>query len=512
MDIQEKKSWIIKNKYLILLILILIFAFIIRIQYLNINKAVWWDSADYLMTAKEIGGVTDLDTYNLNPKRPFFIPLVWSLLYRLGGNETWLHISEIILSLLAVLFTYLIAKEFFTETAALIASFMMAVLWMPIFFTHRLLTDVPALALWLITVFYFWKGYIKEEGNKYIYYAAIALGFSIFTRAASIINIIPLAIIMLIKQRLNLFKDKKFWLAVIILLLVLSPFIIWIASRYDNPIQEFMKSRGRKGEPFQLSDFKNLWTNLNYITSTLLTPYLSNMLTPNLLGLIIILLIIYLSLDALIGFDIIIKNRDNELIKKLFLLILIFTPYVFYSLFNPGIEDRYLITMYPFMFMLFGVGLIKLKIFLTKYNKILSTILIITILLIFGFFHIKTTDTIIKSKADSYAQVAYAGKWLKENTYPVDHIITSSKFQNQYYSERETYSFPQEESEFLDYIKRVNATYIIISIFEPGFTPEWTFNFPQKYPNTFMPVQAYYLDSQQKQLALVIYKINKDAL
>src|SRR3989344_7941832 len=249
MDIQERKSWIIKNKYLLLLILILIFAFIIRIQYLNINKAVWWDSADYLMTAKEIGGVTDLNTYDLNPKRPFFIPLVWSLLYRLGGNETWLHISEIILSLLAVLFTYLIAKEFYTETIALIASFMMAVLWMPIFFTHRLLTDVPALALWLITVFYFWKGYIKEEGNKYIYYAAIALGFSIFTRAASIINIIPLAIIMLIKQRLNLFKDKKFWLAVIILLLVLSPFIIWIASRYDNPIQEFMKSRGRKGEP-----------------------------------------------------------------------------------------------------------------------------------------------------------------------------------------------------------------------------------------------------------------------
>ena len=501
---QGRKEWILKNKYLLILIVILLFAFIIRVQYLNTNQAVWWDAADYLMSAKEIGGVTNLETYDLNPKRPFLLPLIWGIMYRLGGNETLFNLSEIILSWLTVLFTYLIAKEFFNEKIALIATFMMSVLWMPIFFTHRLMTDVPALAFWLMTFYYFWKGYIKEEGKKYLYYSMAFLALSIFTRAASLINIIPIAIMMLIKQRLSLFKDKKFWISLLIFLLVLSPFIIWIFASYDNPLYEFTKSRGYKGELYNLSNLSNLWNNLSYITATLLTPYLSNILTPNLMGFIILLLVLFLSLDALIGLDLVIKNKDQDLMKKLFILISILTPYLFYSLFNPGIEDRYLMGMYPFMFILFGVGLVKLKDFLARYNKILSVIFIIVLLFIFGFVNFKTTDMTIKSKADSYAPVALAGKWIYENSYKMDKVISASKFQNMYYSERETYPFPKNEEEFASYLESVKPKYIVVSVFEPGFTPQWVYSYFDKYKDMFRPVQAY--TATNNQALLVIYE------
>jgi 4-amino-4-deoxy-L-arabinose transferase-like glycosyltransferase len=519
---KDLKTILKENKYLIALIIILLFAFVLRFTYYDINKAVWWDSADYLTGAKEIFGKIDLDTYELNPKRPFFLPLLWGSIMFLGGEEKALHFSVLIFSMLAVFFTYLIGKEMYNKKIGLMSALLTAPLWGYLFHTARLLTDIVALAFWLMTAFFFWK-YYKTNEKKYFYYTAIFISLSIFTRAASIINFIPLAIMMLVKERLNFFKEKKFWASILIFLIIFSPFLIWLFITQDKPIEKFTGIGGEgkrfRKEGFKISDIGDLWKNLNYVSNSILTPKIAS-ISPNLLGLTIFLLIFYLCLDLFLGLDILIKKRykekkeknDFNLDKKLFLLLWILTPYIFYSVFNPGIEDRYLFAMFPPILILFSTGILKIKSFLSIYKKEIATLAVIAILAVFIYIHISTADIIIKNKANSYAEVAHAGKWIKENTLPSDKIISASKFQNMYYSERETYPFqgkePEKEAEFKSYLEEINPKYIVVSVFEPGFTPEWIYNYPQKHPELLTPVQAYFADPQQTQPLLIIYKYN----
>src|SRR3989338_6709638 len=78
------KEWI-KDKHNLLFLAILLFAFFLRIYYLNVNSAVWWDEADYLASAKH--WFFDVP-YTYNPQRGVLFPLLIGLLFELGLGET----------------------------------------------------------------------------------------------------------------------------------------------------------------------------------------------------------------------------------------------------------------------------------------------------------------------------------------------------------------------------------------------------------------------------------------
>ena len=82
-EVEKKKETVMKflgNKdiHTYLLIALLIFAFILRLMYFNIDQAVWWDGADYLTGAKVIGQDLPLNHYEFNPRRPFFLSVFWA--------------------------------------------------------------------------------------------------------------------------------------------------------------------------------------------------------------------------------------------------------------------------------------------------------------------------------------------------------------------------------------------------------------------------------------------------
>lgn len=502
MDLNRKKS-LAKEfilKYGIYFILILAIA--TRIPYTNTNQAVWWDSADYLSGAKEIGGKMNLETYDLNPKRPFLLPLLWGILYRLGANETILQLSNITLSVLVVLFTYLIGRDLYNKYVGLVASLLMSVLWMPLFFTFRFLTDIPALAFFLISLFYFWKGYINEiDKRKNILLFGLFFGLSFFTRAASLINIIPILAIILVKEKLKFFKNKNLILAVIVFLIVMSPFLIWLFATQDNAIQKFTGIGGEGERGFSVKP-SHLWTNAPYITSTLFP--VNTFVSRNIIGVIILLLVLVLTYDSLLGFDIMLKEKNHELMKKFFLLVWILTPYLFYSL-NPGIEDRYLLAMYPAMFILFTGSIVKWVDKVKQYKRDIISVLVLLLILI-SVVHITTADKIIKSKADSYGPVAMAGKWINENSYRNDKVVSASKYQNMYYSERETYPFPKNEDEFESYLESIKPKYVVVSVFEPSFTPQWLYGYADKHDDVLKLAQAYTTTDNKALLAIYEYQ------
>lgn len=333
-------SWIKKPEHLFL-VLILLASLIIRwdVSVTNAPLAEWWDSADYMMGAKEFAGIVDLQTYELNPRRPFFLSVFWGILLWLGGNDTTLHLSVLVFSLLSIYFTYRLGKKLANGSVGLIAAALLAMMWNHIFHTGRLLTDIIALSFWLMAADFFWSGYVEGKKRHFIY-AGIAMGFAVFTRAASLIMLVPLLLVMVLREKKKILASKKAWALVLLILLVLSPFIIWLFATFDNPIQKFTGLGGGEQRFSGRFQFKYLWLNLAQVGNSIFSPQLAaKFISPTIAGFVVIVLAIALAFDAFIGLDLLWKG-NQDLLKKAFLVVWMLTPYVFYSLAGAGVEDR----------------------------------------------------------------------------------------------------------------------------------------------------------------------------
>ena len=102
-------------------------------------------------------------------------------------------------------------------------------------------------------------------------------------------------------------------------------------------------------------------------------------------------------------------------------------------------------------------------------------------------------------------QVKLAGLWLKQVSDKNDVVISQSNPQIAYYSERDVYGYgDMPEEQFQKLIEEVKPRYMMVSIFEQH--PEWVFSYPERNKDRWVPVQAYFVDQEQKQAILVIYE------
>ncbi len=526
-NIKEKLKIFFKDKQNTILVIILLFAAILRVKYIFIDQAAWWDAADYLTFAKIIGGkIVNYAAYDFNPRRPFFLALVWGMLYRLGFNEIALQFTEFLFSMGIVFLTYLLGKELYNKTIGLIASFIMSGFYMVLFYTPRLMTDIPSVFFLMLTMYYFLKTFSKEESNKkYAMLTGVSAGLAILTRAASIFTFPFFFVFLLIIYRLKIFKNKKFWIAIVIGLIIFSPFLIFVHFKHGgDAIGKFLgisygrfSSLGARENKFEILfnqlEYVPLYLDANTKLTSLLVnnAFLTNLniLDITLKSFFLILFLfgfLYLSGELILGFDLV--NKNDKLKNHLFVLLWFLIPLIVTGI-MAGLEDRYIMIIFPAAFIMISVILLKLYQYISKYNKILA-IFIVGFMLLFGIYtHVTYGRELVESKQMSYYPVKLAGLWIKENSNPEDKIVSASIYQNMYYSERDTYTYyngeeKMTEKEFDLFIQELKPKYLVISVFEPGFTPEWVYTYPERHKN-IKPIQVYYIEENKQQPALVIY-------
>ena len=78
---------------------ILFFAAAIRLAWSAENQTLWPDEAVHLLMAKSFAGLAD---YEIPASRPILLPLLWSLLYRIGLGERAIRAAGVGFSLLSV--------------------------------------------------------------------------------------------------------------------------------------------------------------------------------------------------------------------------------------------------------------------------------------------------------------------------------------------------------------------------------------------------------------------------
>jgi 4-amino-4-deoxy-L-arabinose transferase-like glycosyltransferase len=426
-------------------------------------------------------------------------------MYKLGLGETSFRIVMLLFSLGGVLVAYLLVKEMFNKKAALIVSFMSAVFYLSLFYCQRLLVEFPSLTLTLLAFYLFWKGYMKNKPTC-LYWMSFVLALALMLRFTSGLAIIIIILFVLIKDKLKVLKNKHVWISSAVFILTMLPYFIYSYILYKNPLQSLLSSGGsatiaETGGKFTFSmGLKQLWVYISYLPEY-----------TKIIFLVFLIIGLYKLFDLIVGFDLMLKGKDEKQYPYLFIILMFLIPLIYFSFFVNHFEDRYGLYMVPTLFILSAFGLVLVYEVIKKYNKIAAIIIIVVILTIGGYQQYKYADSLIKAKASSFGALNPAGHWLKENTSPNDTILSvNTQMELQYYAERYTRGLSSNETDTVRYIEENKPKYLVVSAYFPS--AEWEFKFVEYYQEHLKPVMGFDaeskpLTSKEQQPVLVIYEI-----
>jgi uncharacterized membrane protein len=485
-------KWL-KNSSNLILLLIIIFAVIIRVHYfsLTMNQALWWDESDYLAYAKNLAGLNS----DWIATDPHFSIISWIIaaFFRLGLSEpTIKFVVEIIPSILLIPLTYsLINSMYKDKRVALISAFLMSTFWAVLFNSTRFHVDIPAMFFTTLTIYIFWKGYERKEKifGMFSHDYAIPLAVIIFILAYSfrrghfLVALFIIVYMLLTRKWKELIRDKKNWVGLTlgILLFILIEIVLFQGTVFEQGSGTNIFKIGETGlfAFISLGVFKAYFLNINLpIASFLLYLFWAGIL------LMVANLVLHLGYLR--------STKEANLRPDLFFLLsIIFTLAFFILIFKPqGVfgEARW---YFPLLLGCF-VSISRATVFIADKigGKKKYSILIIIILIGFGgYYQLQYADSLIKNKIPSFKGIQEAGLYLRELTNKDDVLISQPVPQTIYYSERKViqpetvagakgpdYSLEQ----FLNGLNnQTNARYLLISFSEPNY-PTWMRRYGQQ--------------------------------
>ena len=510
---KEKVKQFFKKRENQLFSLLIGFAVLVRLYYFFKlgSQPVWWDEGDYLAIAKvwNLGMETPEWWAHFTGMRPVLLPMIWAVFFRLGASELVLRFFTLLLpSIGGVYVVYLLGKELYNKYVGLMAGTMMSVYWVWFFYSFRLLTDIPATFLGLLSFYFFWL-YAKKDKPLGLYLCILfgVLGFS--TRFPIALVPMSCAIYLLFVKKFKVLKDKTIWKSVGLLFILMIPYIVYFISTKFFLFQFYF---GESAVSIKNAIAWNIFgMSMGLIHTIWLVAFIIGLIT---------------MVPLILGFDIFWKQKDKSLNADFFVMIWLILHYFFYIVIFRAANDRWLLMLMPAIFLIASKGMQASYNFVKKYSKTLGIILALVLLLGGAYQNFNHATELTESKMTSYEGVKQAGLWLKANTPEGAKIITASIVQNQYYSERQSYDFYTNDSvwkecqdiygklsdnqtcqtlteqAFNEKRERVQPDYFITSMFEPVFTPQWAYSYPDR--NNMTPV---YIFPQGSQPQIVIYKV-----
>jgi len=500
--LDQRKNKIInwfKDPYNATLTIILVLAFIIRFTIFlkTLNQPLWWDEAEYASGALHwVLGTPS----GLAPIREVVVPILWGMLYKIYPRELLWRFLQVIISTFLVFATYFCGKELFDKKIGLISAIFIASNALILFYTGRLLTYIWAPLFIALIIGFFYKGYIKKQGTKYIYYSMFLLSLGVMIYWTIFLSIPIIFISLIIIEKFKFIKSSKLWKASFVGII---PLLIYF-------ILSYIKIGAIHPRMIQIGAATSSKTPI-LLSRTF--SYLSQF--PQYFGWywVIFFIIGTLSiLELVLILDIILKGNVNKIQKaKIFVIVWFLIILAFFSILyvfsKSAIWETFLFPLFPAVGIISALGVIRITNLFKKYfNKKIVVFLLIIIILIASGFQLSKGFLIIENGLHSFSEIRSAGEWLKQNSDTSDIILSSSRPQVTYSAQRKVIGFPKNESDFLNVLIDSNVKYLVLSGFDSP--PQWAFNYPQSHQDILIPMYAVPSVLQPDQTMVVIYEIN----
>lgn len=193
----------------------------------------------YLDFFGETGQQTVLDWFSVPPAwtklgfadHPFLSFLGNFIFLNVFGPSAWAtRILSALAGVLSVVLIYLLSKRLFDSKVALAASLVMAINSLAVFIARIGLQESLLIALGLASLYFFVRSF--EEG-KFLYWSATFLGLAMLTKYTAIF-LVPAYLILIFIYRPQWFKQKNFYLAILVFIVVFLPAIIFNTLLFVN--------------------------------------------------------------------------------------------------------------------------------------------------------------------------------------------------------------------------------------------------------------------------------------
>ncbi len=504
--LSEKVESFIEKKAVLILLIILIGAFIIRLKYLTINSAVWWDEADYLTLAKHFGlGLPE----QAAPWRARPIPWIWGLFYYLGATEYFIRILSLLVSVGGVYLAFVIGKEFYGKKIGLFSALFMAVYHENLFWTARISMDTYAIILFGLLALFFYRGYVKDMGRKYLYAAGALFGYGVYAYDSTGFFAVMVFFYLIATEKLRFLKNKKFWCVAVAAVIAFIPWAIYHQVQYGTVYPRITSMIG----PQVVSGVeanRPLAANLQeYFSFFMAFPYYLK--GPIFLFFLLGLLLFY---ELFIGFDIMLKGKEgSESLKRDYYVLLwaLVLPFMFgfvVMLSNFYYEARYLLPAMPIYLAIAGRGLFKVQEYIAKHNYLISLAVVLVVIVMSINSQLAFADQIIQAKKDTYIQERLGGEWVKQYTSPGEPLVGCCQtVQILYYTER-TFTRIEDNDALEKFIKEKRPRFYILDFLDPFCS---NVRYPIENPDKMRLANIFFYDQEQKQPVYLIFEINQSA-
>ena len=343
-SLDEKKRTIrrwLSNKYNLYFLGILLFALVIRLYYfsMTLNQPLWWDEAEYMNMAR--AWAFNLD-YEFLSVRPVLFPLITALFFKIVYSEFLPRFFMMILSMISVVGMYYLGKEIYDERVGLISALLTSVFYVNLFYTSRLLVEIPSFVFFIFSALFFYK-YFQTKSNKMVYWGAVFVAIGTLFKLTNAVFLFVVLIYLLITEKFKFVKRKELWISGLIFILILSPYLLWGYIQFDG----FVITQAGAWNAPEDHYLSNGWCNMKAYSSMLIS-----MLSWPLL--IIFLLGFFFMYELVLGLDVLLRGEDSKLNKYLYLVLLFIIPIISVSLSVGSCwqEDRYILNSFSSVFII----------------------------------------------------------------------------------------------------------------------------------------------------------------
>ncbi len=442
----EAKEIIKKNWFFVV-----VFAFLSRIFLINRVKIILWDATVYIMNARWFIGEQVFWEILRAPLLPFLI----SPLTLFGASPKAYVTFSVLISILSIIVTYFVAREFFGEKAGVLSALIIAVVPLHIFWSPQVYTEILGSLFVLGCVYFLWKFDKSENNNKFLYLCGLMAGFSFLSRYILGIMLPVIFIFLLLRKKLTI---KNGLIILIFFSIVVIPWFAYNYSIFEDPmhsIREGIRWKGQGVMPYAY-----------YLTE--LPAAMS-----------------FAFLVVAFGFFYSLKHLKNPKIQLL--LITFITFFVFITI-DTHKEIRYFLPMFP-VIIIFSSYFIE-KIDFKKFGWIVFAIVAIT-----GVF---TLISVPNTYSSCYGII--------EASQDLDGIVASVYWpQTAYYGNVSVRAMPADKSELDDFVRRYYISYVLISS-TPAF-PDYANDFEYFDGLEYLELKKEVEDNCQ---TFRIYKVNKN--
>jgi 4-amino-4-deoxy-L-arabinose transferase-like glycosyltransferase len=296
--------------------------------------------------------------FEKHPPLSAFFPEIF---YQIFGRQDWAYY---LLSQIFVVFSFAVvfklAKEFLkNELYALISVFLLQGIFFYNFVTPEFNVNIAQIPFWALTVYYFWQSFKSDKVTNWILFGFFA-ALGVLSKYLFVYLLIGIITFFVFNKKKKIFFNFKYFIPVIIFLIVLTPHLMWLVDNDYKTITYGLKRTGIENG----NSFDHLFYPLKFVFQQIgiLIPFF---------------VLLRLTLK---NFKFKLKFRDEKLfyltsITFVPILLMLVTSIVL----GANIRTMWMTPFYLF-FGLFFIYLLKTKVNLNYLKRFMVTFLIIFIL------------------------------------------------------------------------------------------------------------------------------------